>query len=102
MSMAAGLLGLAASAAPAHAAFVVIFQEVGSDVVATGTGTINTTALSLVGSSSDSGFIRANLAVVGVGPASLSSVSQYAGVTGPPASALAALVLIPHPAADKK
>jgi hypothetical protein len=42
----AAVVGLSAVSAPARAAFVVTFAEVGSDVVATGTGSINLAGLS--------------------------------------------------------
>jgi hypothetical protein len=46
LSIAAALAAIAVTAPQAHAGFVVTFAQVGSNLVATGSGTLNTSALS--------------------------------------------------------
>src|SRR5271165_748245 len=54
LSLAAALAGIAVTATQAQAGFVAIIQQVGSNVVATGSGTLNTTALTNTANSSAS------------------------------------------------
>lgn len=65
---------------PAGAAFVFSFQERGGDIIATGSGSVDLTDLSLIGEDvlPDSGVI-AHSAVAGVA----GTVAVYSGITGP-------------------
>ena len=84
----ASLLALAASlaaaaAGPARAAYIVTLTQAGSDVVATGNGTIDTAGLSLVGSVGAFAVIDPSLGLIVTGPASFEPTDFYGGVTGP-------------------
>jgi hypothetical protein len=77
------LAGMVLTAPQAHAGFIVDIQQVGSDVVATGSGSINTTALTF--RSSASGFTSYvepsdGLILLGSGNGSL---SFFSGIVGP-------------------
>jgi hypothetical protein len=73
--------GLALLATPVHAAFVFTLQEVGSDVVSTGSGTINTAALSFFGNASFGAVLNSSNASI-VGSAS-GSADFFTGISGP-------------------
>jgi hypothetical protein len=85
LSSALVLAGLAAFAPQAHATFTATLQQVGSDVVGTGSGTINTTALTFLGTNSDSGFMNPSGAILGLGPSAVvaGDVNTFSGPTGP-------------------
>src|SRR6476620_5093943 len=76
------------SVRPAQAGYVVTLQQVGPDVVATGSGAINLTGLSFSQSGSVNPGIRAERvspvgsSLIYTGPTS-SSVDLYSGATGP-------------------
>jgi len=85
LSIAAALVGLAATGPMARAAFVVTMQQVGSNVVATGSGSLNTAAFSkIVGSTTEVAGIQPNLDFVTVGPAVSTPIDLYSGsILGP-------------------
>src|ERR1700734_3878964 len=72
-------------AAPAHATFIININQVGSNVVATGSGTIDLTDLSSSAPSSNNAFINADFAALVLGSPSLSADTVYSGVSGPAA-----------------
>jgi hypothetical protein len=81
LSIAAALLGLAATGPMARAAYVETVQQVGSDVVATGSGTINTTALTIQGSGTNVAVLIPGSGLALFGPASGTYSDEYAGFT---------------------
>ena len=90
MTSASGIAGAVAmliglSALPAQAGYVVDLTQVGSDVVATGSGAIDTTGLSFVSSFNNSAFIGPSIGLIYTGPAfpDLSEVDRYNGIAGP-------------------
>jgi len=81
----ATLVGSGLSAPPAQAGFLVTLQEVGSNVVATGSGTLDVTDLSLTFNSPvfSSAAINPSFGVIGPGPTTLTEEDEYTGVAGP-------------------
>ena len=77
------MLGAGLCAAPAQAAYIVTLAQVGSNVVATGNGTIDTAGLSLVGSVGAFAVIDPSSGLILTGPASFEPTDFYGGVTGP-------------------
>lgn len=72
---------VAAATVPAHAAYTVTAEEVGDDVVFTGSGTIDLTALTYDRSfGAAATLLRPDFGIFGVG---LSPVDRYYGVSGP-------------------
>lgn len=69
------------AAAPAQAALVFSVQQVGADVVATGSGSANTSALSISSSGGSWSYSEANLGRFQVG--ATASVDFYRTVSGP-------------------
>jgi hypothetical protein len=78
---------IGAAATGARAAYIATLAEVGSDVVATGTGSINTAGLtfkpSQSGGDADTGYSYAKGGILGIGPATWTPVDKYTGITGP-------------------
>jgi hypothetical protein len=73
----------ALSIQPAQA-YTVTLEEVGSNVLATGSGAINLTGLSFVGVAVRLSFIRANIGAIFTGQATLfDHFDEYTGFTGP-------------------
>ena len=70
---------------PAQAGYMVTLQQVGSNVVATGSGPIDLTGLTFVGETSGVlPNIDANLGQITTGPTSgVNDVDEYSGATGP-------------------
>ncbi|GGB22809.1 hypothetical protein GCM10011380_10590 [Sphingomonas metalli] len=69
----------------AEAAYSVTFQQVGNDVVASGTGTLNTTGLGVFSTNNDSAFISPgrNIALIGGGNSTLLNTTlTYNGLLG--------------------
>lgn len=68
-----------------NAAFVVTITQSGSDVVANGSGTINTVALTFGSNNTTNSGMAPSSGVIAVGPSSFVSITDYtsAGVTGP-------------------
>jgi hypothetical protein len=66
-------------------AIVISFQEVGSDVVVSGSGTIDTTGLTKIPNSTSAGglILRPVLAVFGVGSGPVGTVDLFSSVLGP-------------------
>lgn len=83
--LAAAVLGLWLAPAPrAEAAFIVTMQEVGADVVMTGSGSINLAGLTFSGLFLTSGGIAPTDAQLSVGPASLVNSDLWRGaIAGP-------------------
>jgi hypothetical protein len=71
------------SVRPAQAGYTVTLQQVGPDVVATGSGPLDLTGLSKNGTSSIGGGISADVGVIATGPTFSSSVDVYSGISGP-------------------
>jgi hypothetical protein len=65
------------------AAFVVTLEQVGSDVVATGSGTLDTDALTGNGSGGVQSTIFPTVGAVMVGPVPGGGATQFLGITGP-------------------
>jgi hypothetical protein len=77
------LTGYGLSAPPAQAGYVVTLTQQGSNVVATGSGSIDLTGLSFFeGNGDTAGIVPAN-AVILTGPTSNTLDSYYTGFTGP-------------------
>ena len=76
-------LGLGLSAPPAQAGYVVTLEQVGSDVVATGSGPIDLSGLSFERDAADVGFINPTVASIVAGPASFTQDEYFTGYTGP-------------------
>jgi hypothetical protein len=79
------LIGSGLSAPSAQAGYVVTLTQVGSNVVATGSGPIDLTGLSFIGNNVVSPTITPDIGVIRTGPAPNlpSSASGYSGFTGP-------------------
>jgi len=77
----AGALIALGVAAPSQASLLFTLQESGGNVVASGSGTVNTAGLTLVDSGSGPAQMMASLAFLGIG--STGSVQTYNGLTGP-------------------
>lgn len=84
-AIAAIALVFAVTALNAQAAFVFTLQQVGSNVVATGAGTINIAALTLenLDSPGDSSNINPAIGFLAAGPTSEVPIQEYAGISGP-------------------
>ncbi len=87
LSIAAALLGLVATGSQAHAAYIVTFQQVGSDVVATGSGTLNTSALSFGGVGSGNGnvgYVQSGKDIAFIASPTFAPADSYTGaISGP-------------------
>jgi len=73
------------STRPAQAGYIVTLKQVGSDVVATGSGAVDLTGLTLrVSGTLAPGVITANIGIIQIG-GSLDNpfIDQYTGITGP-------------------
>ena len=81
--LAASFFGFAATAPLANAAYIASIQQVGSNVVVTGSGSINLTALIPGGPGSLRGACEGNDATLEIGPSVNTSASGYLGFTGP-------------------
>ena len=77
------LIGGGVSAQLAQAAYTVTFEQMGSNVVATGSGTIDLTGLSPNGPGFGGPGLDPNVGSVGTGPTALTSVNFYTGFSGP-------------------
>lgn len=81
--MAAMAIGFGFCAPPAQAAYTITIEQVGSDVVATGSGSINFDALALYGDELGSSLLEASGGAIIIGPTSDTDDTFYSGVTGP-------------------
>ena len=77
------LIGCGLSGPPAQAGFIVDLTEMGSDVVATGSGTIDLTDLSFSSSSVFLTGMSPDFGSINTGPAAGGLVNAYLGFTGP-------------------
>ncbi len=78
---------LLAAASQAQAGYVVTLEQQGSDVVATGSGSLNISALSYSSSFNNiAAGLNASIGVFGVGPVSNTSYSIYSGSLSGPTS----------------
>jgi hypothetical protein len=75
------LIGCGLSASPARAGYIVTLQEVGPNVVATGSGAIDLTGLSSFGSAFASPEMYPAHGIMGTGPSG--TIDQYLGSSGP-------------------
>jgi hypothetical protein len=74
---------------PARADYIVTLQQVGSDVVATGSGAIDLTGLTFDFTSGTVAGILPIIGLINVGPTSFPSTDHYSGtITGPPSFGL--------------
>jgi hypothetical protein len=80
---AALLLCFGPLASQARAGYIVMLEEMGSDVVATGNGPIDLTGLTSAGTESQASFIWPARALIVIGPTSPTDVDIYTGFTGP-------------------
>jgi len=71
------------SARPAQAGYIVMLNQVGPNVVATGTGAFNLIGLSFVTNSGALASVNPKSGVIQTGPTTSSSVSVYTGASGP-------------------
>jgi hypothetical protein len=80
----ATLIGSGLSAPPAQAGYVVTLTQQGSNVVATGSGILDLTGLSLTitGDTSQAGIFPAG-GLINTGPTTATPVDLYTGTTGP-------------------
>src|SRR5262249_42164712 len=76
---------LALTTASSRASVIININEVGSDVVVTGSGSINTAGLTPFTSGGDLGRLHPAIGLVIVGPTGIANVDVYTGVSGQPA-----------------
>ena len=76
------LLGSGLIASPAGAGYVVTLAEVGSDVVATGSGPIDLTGLSFAANGDATAIIVPEFGVISTGPAGVLPTAYYTGLIG--------------------
>jgi hypothetical protein len=69
----------------AQAAYTVTLDQVGSDVVATGSGTIDLAGLIFQATGDDGAHVAPDISDIATGPATVTDVDFYFGVTGPAA-----------------
>ena len=81
--VAAVAIGFGLCAPPAQAAYTITIEQVGSDVVATGSGSINFDALAVYGDELDTSLIAASGGAIIVGPTTPTDDTYYSGVAGP-------------------
>jgi hypothetical protein len=84
ISLGAAALALTAGpAAPAQAAYVVTLEQVGANVVATGSGTLNLAGLNFSSTGHDQAGLLPREAIIITGPATQTPNDNYTGFTGP-------------------
>jgi hypothetical protein len=73
------------SVRPAQAGYIVTLQEVGSDVVATGSGAIDLTGLTAGGSGGKVSYMDPSIGSILTGPAlpTVTSIAEYGTISGP-------------------
>jgi protein with PEP-CTERM/exosortase system signal len=74
---------LLVASSPAEAGFVVTVQQVGPNVVATGSGAIDLAGLSPMGSNNTKSLMAPGAGVIITGPAAPAFTDDYTGFTGP-------------------
>jgi hypothetical protein len=91
------LIGVGLSIPPAQAGFVLTLDQVGSNVVATGSGTIDLTGLSFYGLDINDSFLKPNTAEVLNGPpATEPPESAYNGFSGPTSFGSGSSTIVPN------
>jgi hypothetical protein len=80
---AAMLIGCGLSAPPAQAGYVVTLEQVGSNVVATGSGTLDLAGLTLSCSGCETGVSDVDPSIGGITTGTSSPLDIYTGFTGP-------------------
>jgi len=83
LAIVAALGSVAATGPMSHAAYVVTFQQVGSDVVATGSGSIDLIDLTFDGTAPNTAIINPSIGLAIVGPTGSTIADEYSGFTGP-------------------
>jgi hypothetical protein len=78
-------LAISGLAGPAEAGYVVTLTQEGSNVVATGSGTINLTDLTFAGPGESGGNLAPNISLITIGPPTVATgnLDLYTGFTGP-------------------
>src|ERR1019366_6569898 len=74
---------LGSTVAANASSYIVTLEQVGSNVVATGSGSIDTTDLTFIGSGVNQRVIQPAFAFIAVGPWAEPSADTYKGVVGP-------------------
>ena len=77
------MVGLSAFGSHAQAAFIVTLTQVGDNVVASGSGTIDTAGLTLGSSAKTRSDVLSSMGVLYVGPASSTAIVFWSGQSGP-------------------
>lgn len=67
-----------------RASYIININEVGSDVVTTGSGSLDITDLTKLNPGSNEAHVHPSQAIAGVGPTSATAVDVYSGTSGPP------------------
>jgi hypothetical protein len=80
LSAAASLIVIGSSA---QAGYIVTLSQVGSNVVATGSGPIDLTGLSFFFPAAGNAFIAPQFGVIATGPTAFTTVDVYVGLNGP-------------------
>jgi hypothetical protein len=80
---AAIFIGACLFAPPAQAAYTVTLDQVGSNVVATGSGKLDLAGLSLAGPGGGQSFVDPSVGQIQTGPAITTPIDTYTGFTGP-------------------
>jgi hypothetical protein len=83
LSTVAIVIGCGLFVRPAQAGYIVTLQQVGSNVVATGSGAIDLTGLIFAGSTGTSSGMQPNFGLIYTGPTSLTNINIYGRFTGP-------------------
>ncbi len=79
----AALIGFAVCAPPAEAAYTITVEQAGSDVTATGAGSIDLTDLAPYVDDVNSSLIAASDGAIIIGPTTPADDSYYSGIAGP-------------------
>ena len=77
------LVGFGPSAPPAQAGFTMTLVQQGANVVATGSGTIDFTDLTVFGGGVSLAVMEPNAGTLNAGPVTATGVTVYSGITGP-------------------
>jgi hypothetical protein len=96
------LVVLVLTAATSRGEFIVNITQVGSDVVATGSGTIDTTSLTATGPlGASAAQVVADAGIILMGPAPVAAPDGYSGFTGPAAFGTSAAILADSATGDR-
>lgn len=98
----AAVIGSALYAPPAQAGYIVTLAQEGSNVVASGSGTIDLAGLIFVGSGSgDEAGISGGLGIVVVGPVNFQPSDGYGGFSGPTSFGILGLITASSGSGDR-